>query len=129
MNSLVVQDPLQPLLFGLFDIEAAIWNIVFRDAHAGATISEQYNNIFARISAAWAVTWTAYTPTLTDWQNGKKDNNDAGDTTLNQRFPFKTTDATKKDFYETNISLYWFGSYAIGIWYTLWFSYIGFGMI
>ena len=40
MNSLVVQDPLQPLLFGLFDIEAAIWNIVFTDAHAGATISE-----------------------------------------------------------------------------------------
>tara|TARA_B110001450_G_C17151615_1_gene291454 strand:+ start:197 stop:478 length:282 start_codon:yes stop_codon:yes gene_type:complete len=63
-------------------------------------------------------------PTIEMWQSGMDKDNKS----LNQRFPFKTADATKKDFYEQNVALYWFGSYAIGIWYTLWFSYIAFGI-
>ena len=47
---------------------------------------------------------------------------------LNQRFPFKTTDVDPENYYKENVALYWYGSYAIGIWYTIWFSYLIFGV-
>ena len=133
-----MDDPLQSILFKLFDYESAIWNILTSDGLVGqngkANDPLSLDTWTARWEEAMKYTWgitddsatdpNNFMPSYLDWQNGKVDK--AGKT-LNQRFPFKSSDTSDQEFYETNVALYWFGSYAIGIWYTIWFSYLLFG--
>ena len=91
-----MEDPIQPLIFKLFDFQAAIWNIVTSDGlkEQGAfDITTLTNNWNEAMRYTWGITGNDvdnFRPNFfTDWQNGAVDKTGK---TLNQRFPFKTTD-------------------------------------
>ena len=59
---------------------------------------------------------------VTDWEDGTLD---AEDVAYNTRFPI--SDDTLETFYQENVAIYWYGTYAAMIWYTLFFSYFRLG--